>query len=440
MKRVTFIALFIIIALFGKSAITFAQTSADDLRNSINEKVRELEELNARIQETQQTLNLVAGQKRTLSTEIRRFDQTINQLSLNIRASEVNIDKLGLELEKLGIEIEDIERGIDSRKASIASSLRLMQLRDKDGLVETVFKYDSLADGLAEVQALNDLRNTLSLDVAFLDSLHSDLTEAAQLTQAKKSEVELERMNLSKRKSIVDDQRDDKAVLLKQTQNKESVYQAQLAELEGEQRKIAEEIDRIESELRAKFDKALLPTPAPGVLSYPIKDVRITQGYGPASVETRRFYSNHNGIDFGVPTGTPIFAVSDGLVIAMDNNDIGAWKNYQYGRYVLIQHDNNLSSLYAHLSGYAEGVGVGSRVKRGQVIGYSGGGRGAYGSGVSLGPHLHFTVYYCGTTGWLKGTSLDVLQNSNLCGLVANFKNAAGSVPIGAHIDPSPYL
>lgn len=85
----------------------------------------------------------------------------------------------------------------------------------------------------------------------------------------------------------------------------------------------------------------------------------------------------HKGTDYAASYGTPIKATGDGKVINARNKG-------GYGRTVIIQHGNKITTLYAHLSKYARGIKEGSRVKQGQTIGYIGS------SGLASGPHLHY--------------------------------------------------
>jgi len=89
----------------------------------------------------------------------------------------------------------------------------------------------------------------------------------------------------------------------------------------------------------------------------------------------------HNGIDWGIPVGNPIYAMQDGVVITAATLTTG------YGRHVRIQHHNGIS-IYGHLS--VLGVSVGQQVKAKQEIGKSGGAVSDPYSGNSTGPHLHF--------------------------------------------------
>ena len=89
----------------------------------------------------------------------------------------------------------------------------------------------------------------------------------------------------------------------------------------------------------------------------------------------------HEGIDFVADPGTPVFASAGGVVVTAEFHP-------QYGYYIDIDHGNDFSSRYAHLSKLR--VQVGQIIKRGRVIGASGN------TGRSTGPHLHFEVRYKG--------------------------------------------
>ncbi len=89
----------------------------------------------------------------------------------------------------------------------------------------------------------------------------------------------------------------------------------------------------------------------------------------------------HHGVDYAAPTGTPVYAIGSGKVIA---------KAYQAGgggNYVKIRHNSVYVTTYMHLSRFAKGLQVGDAVKQKQVIGYVGS------TGISTGPHLDFRVH-----------------------------------------------
>ena len=101
-------------------------------------------------------------------------------------------------------------------------------------------------------------------------------------------------------------------------------------------------------------------------------------GFGPQPLGTRALFM-HEGIDLAAPTGTPIYAASDGVVV-------GAGPNAGYGNWIRIDHLRKFSTVYGHLSEFAPGVQEGLHVTRGQLIGFVGS------TGRSTGPHLHFEI------------------------------------------------
>lgn len=87
----------------------------------------------------------------------------------------------------------------------------------------------------------------------------------------------------------------------------------------------------------------------------------------------------HQGVDYAAPAGTPVRAAGEGKIVFRGMRG-------GYGNAVVIQHGATYSTLYAHLSQFARGLGIGSRVAQDQVIGFVGA------SGLATAPHLHYEV------------------------------------------------
>ena len=92
-------------------------------------------------------------------------------------------------------------------------------------------------------------------------------------------------------------------------------------------------------------------------------------------------YRAHHGVDYAAPTGTPVYAIGNGKVIAKGFQAGGG------GNYVKIRHNSVYETTYMHLSRFAKGLKVGNEVKQKEVIGYVGA------TGLATGPHLDFRVY-----------------------------------------------
>lgn len=113
------------------------------------------------------------------------------------------------------------------------------------------------------------------------------------------------------------------------------------------------------------------------LLRSPLRTLRVTSRYGMRPHPIYRVLRKHNGVDYGAPTGTPVWAVAGGVVTFC------GWQN-GYGRHVCVRHDNGYESRYGHLSRIL--VCKGQRVKQGKTIGLVGQ------TGDATGPHLDFQL------------------------------------------------
>lgn len=115
-------------------------------------------------------------------------------------------------------------------------------------------------------------------------------------------------------------------------------------------------------------------------LRNPLEFSRISSGFSPARLHpVLRDWRAHKGVDFAAPIGTRVRATADGTV-----EFVGQQRGY--GNVVIVNHRNQYSTLYAHLNGFAPGLGVGDKVEQGQTIGAVGM------TGWTTGPHLHYEV------------------------------------------------
>ena len=117
------------------------------------------------------------------------------------------------------------------------------------------------------------------------------------------------------------------------------------------------------------------------LMKTPINGARLSSPFGNRKHPILGFTKHHNGTDFAAPTGTPIMASGNGTVIK------AGWCG-NGGNCVRIRHNSSYTTGYGHMSKIA--TKTGRRVRQGQIIGYVGN------TGMSTGPHLHYTVSYNG--------------------------------------------
>jgi murein DD-endopeptidase MepM/ murein hydrolase activator NlpD len=139
----------------------------------------------------------------------------------------------------------------------------------------------------------------------------------------------------------------------------------------------------------------------------------------------------HKGIDFAVPTGTPVMAAGAGTI------QIQGWLG-GYGNFVLVNHGNTYSTAYGHLSRFAPGLHQGSHVRQGQVIAFSGA------TGLATGPHLHYEIRINGNQVnplTVKVARGEILAGKELNHFLANrigVDHELASMPLESRIAESP--
>ncbi len=108
------------------------------------------------------------------------------------------------------------------------------------------------------------------------------------------------------------------------------------------------------------------------------KDFKVAAEFGMRMHPKFKEKKFHKGVDFVAPPGTPVLATANGIIFRTKKNESG------YGHHIIIRHDEQFSTLYAHLQEIM--VSEGQAIQKGAVIGTVGS------SGASTNPHLHYEV------------------------------------------------
>ncbi|MEK7227664.1 MAG: peptidoglycan DD-metalloendopeptidase family protein [Patescibacteria group bacterium] len=372
-------------------------------------------------------LEKVNTQSESLGTAVKSLDTTRKKLAADIKVTQSKINSTNLNIRSLENNMADKERAIDTHEAAIGLALKALHEYDSRSLILDVLSSTKLSDFWQDRGELGELSTSLNKEVNNLRETKDLLNEEKKKKEEDKERILNLQAELNGQKSVVEESKKAQEKLLVETKNREAAYQQMLSENLARQKQFEEDLYRLESELNITLDPSLIPARRAGVLSWPLDKVFITGYFGTVSGNRRVYASGfHNGVDFRAAMGTPVRAMLTGVVEGHGNTDEQRGC-YSYGRWILIKHKNGLSSIYAHLS--ATLMQNGQNVKQGDVIGYSGGQKGVFGSGYSTGPHLHVGLFAS------QGVSIRQFVTSRGCQLVF--------VPIAdvkAYLDPLAYL
>ncbi len=435
------------VALYGIPVATFfiaiflvmtpAQADVlDDLKKSIEQKNAEIQKLEEDAKKYRTELASKQQMGKNLKQELARIQTNIKKLQNDNALTQKQIKRAELQIVQISYEITSKEQSINKLKNGLAGLLTVFYETEQNSSVLMFLREPSFSaffqmiDGNAAIQ-----KKVLSM----LDELHALRTElqGQKTAQEQKRDESKDLSNLlQQQQQTLVSQKNEQNQILTVTQQQEKLYQELLADQEKKRQQLDSEIQDIEAKIRVTIDASSLPSKGTGVIGWPVPDLSkqscfgsiaaakncITQFFGYTQFAAAGNYNGkgHNGVDFRADIGTPIFSVSGGVVTGTGDTDAGC-RGVSYGKWILIEHTNNLSTIYAHLSQI--NVSPGTPVSRGTRIALSGK------SGYATGPHLHFGLFAT------QGVSIQSIR-SKVCGTLMTLPIVA----INAYLNPLDYL
>lgn len=381
-----FLFFFIAHIMLFPTANTFLRAeTAEEVRQKIVDKAEEIKKLEAEIKKYQEEIGVLGTEKTTLKKLISSLELTRKKLEADLRITKARVETTTLKIEELGFQASVKESQIFSRRDSLAEMIRLIHERDTISLPAVILSDNSFSSVWNNMESLNQFNEAVRENVVLLKTLRGELKDTQGAQESVKQKLLEFKEELTDRKKIVEGNKKEKANLLTETSNQESIYKKTLGKKMALKEAFRKELEEYESTLKFILDPSLIPPRGVNVFSPPLGYIYITQRFGKTSASGRLYVSgSHNGVDFRAPTGTPVAAMASGVVVETGDTDI-ACPGASYGKWVLIRYNNGLSSVYGHLS--LVKATAGQTVVAGDIVAYSGN------SGYSTGPHLHVSLY-----------------------------------------------
>lgn len=374
-------------AIITAAAIgTAARADAvSDLQAKIAEHNNLIRQLDAEITNYQGKISETDGQAKTLRNAIASIDLQIKQLQLETQSTQAKIGATNFTLQNLAVQIAAADRKITEEKNGIAASIRETNAGENTSVIESFLSPNPLSSAWKTINAASQLKSGLQKSLENLKDSQAKLKDSKASVETQKTKLVQYKSDLSAQQKLAAGTKKDKNTLLAQTKEQESQYQKLLAKKRSDKAAFENELYQYESQLKIAIDPSKLPSETHNTLSWPLSSIRVTQLFGRTEDAKRLYVSgSHSGVDFAAAKGTKVFAAGSGTVLATGNTDDFPGC-YSYGKWVLIDHHDGLSSIYGHLS--LIGVANGQNVAAGDTIGWSGM------SGYATGPHLHFGVF-----------------------------------------------
>lgn len=384
----------------------------DELRQQIDQKNDEIKKIQEELRKYNEELSKTAHTSNTLKNKITTLNTNIISLRRQITLTETQIKQKQLEIRQYDLSIKARELDMNERRQSLGQLMRSLSQGATLSMLEIVLQNNTLSDFFFFIEQTKNAERGITENLTLLRAVKKELEDDRRAAEAKRRQLAVFQGSLADKRQLTEGERKQQQELLAETKNQEKKYQELVNETEKQFQEIQREIEELENELRKQVDPSSLPPRREGFFTWPAEGI-LTQRYGKtAFARYSHFYEFHNGIDIAASVGTNVDAAEKGKIIAVGNSDLYCRRG-AYGKFIVIDHQNNLVTLYAHLS--LQKVVVGDSVERGQHIGYMGS------TGRSTGPHLHFTIYDARTF---------ELRQSKVCGIL----------PYGGSINPLDYL
>lgn len=375
--------------LFGISGVFAAPEEIDTLQKKIAEKRSRIEQLEKSIGEYKTKIQQKQLEAQSLANQLSILDNRISEVQLDIEANENTLSALQFEIERDALIIALKEKDIERQKKMMSEMLRTVYYNDNQTYFDIATNFKNFSDFYNQVQYLKNVEEDLYSSVTAIRQAKEDLQNQKQQTEERKKSYEKVKLVLVEKKQDYKDEVFLKEDLLTQTHQSEVKYKTLLSSLKSQYQQIEGEITGIEKEVRKKLaeqDKLKQIEDSGGsALTWPVPSKKVTAQFHDPSYPYRHVFE-HSGLDIRASQGTPIKAASSGYIAQARRCTSASCYSY-----VLIIHQNGLSTVYGHMSGIS--VKIDQFVTRGDVIGYSGGTPGTAGAGPFVtGPHLHFEV------------------------------------------------
>ncbi|MDE6909296.1 MAG: peptidoglycan DD-metalloendopeptidase family protein [Lachnospiraceae bacterium] len=364
--------------------------SVSDLKKSIEQKQNEIKDaenqkkkLQSGLTDVKSIINELEKSKKNLSSYVSQLDVNLSEVQAKITEIKEMITQKEAEIIETKAELDAAIAQEETQYEGMKARIKNMYERGNDFYFEAVLTSKSFGEMLnraeyvekissSDKRMLEEFRTTRE----YVEVCKAQLESEQELLEEAKKDVEAEEASLAslisqKEAEITAYEADinNREQLVKEYEEEIAAQNAEIKELENAAKALQKQLEQSNGK-KNTYDGGMFAWPAP---SY----TRISDDYGNRIHPTLKVQQFHNGLDMAAPGGSPILAAYNGTVVA-------AAYSSTMGNYIMIDHGDNLYTIYMHAS--ALYVSQGAEVVKGQKIAAVGT------TGRSTGNHLHFSV------------------------------------------------
>lgn len=337
---------------------------------SISTRQEDLLRLRRQLETERQRLRLVKHRERRMADEVQRLDRQREATEEQLRNLAVQLRRVRLRTRAAAVEVARAEAAMAQRRDLLASRVIDLHRSGRAGYLDVVLQATSFPEFVARSRLVGAvMRDDARLISAYARDRDrtSALREELIAQQAKLVEVARQ---TRERELELSEQVAAKRRILGAIIHERAAAEQAVRETEEDSASVQALIQRLQGGAAPARESAV------SAFIWPLRGP-VTSRFGFRRHPLFRRHHFHTGVDIAAPRGTPVPAAHAGKVL------FAGWYG-GYGKLVIIDHGDGVSTLYGHLSRIS--VAPGQAVVRRQVIGLVGS------TGYSTGPHLHYEI------------------------------------------------
>lgn len=352
---------------------------------SVSELNKEQSQIKNEINSSKESLEQSKEQKSDILKEVEKLDAELDKVQTELDNLEKRLSETQQSLENSENELEKAKEKKENQYESLKKRIRVMYEYGDGGYLSILLDSKGFTDFFKRIEYVNYI-------MKHDNEIFEKYKQTEELIALKVEQIKVEKENIEvltketkDKKAQVDTKIKEKQQMVANLDKQQATLEQKIKDLQKEDAEITNLINQAKVQVTGSSTNKVYPGtggklayPVPAYAGSPYNDV---YGYRINPISGKR--ELHSGLDMKATYGTDIVAAEDGVVIFSGNKN-------GYGKTVIIDHGDGMTTLYAHNSSLV--VSKGQQVKRGQVIAKAGS------TGYSTGVHAHFEVRINGKT------------------------------------------
>lgn len=383
------IAFFMVFSILFTLCYPVSATTSSEIQEEIDRLEEEADAIAEQQAQLEEEKALIDAEALTYAEKKRQIDLEIQYVREAVENINAQIDQYNQLIAEKQAELDTLEQEHDDLESRYRKRMRAMQERGDVTIWSVLFSAKSFSDMLNSRVMIEEIARA---DRNMLDDLRQSsmtILTAKDALAEQKAALEMKKLELSDQEAQLARLRAEADEMIAALNADRARLEEEILKAEELEAQLVAEIAKKEEEYTEKLKEengGFIPDPNEHGFIFPVDPsgfVYLSSPYGMRYHPISGAYTMHNGVDFAAYLGTATYAAKSGVVTT-------ARYGAGWGNYVVINHGDGFSTLYAHFDTIK--VSEGDIVSQGQIIGTVGS------TGNSTGPHLHFTMYYNGET------------------------------------------